>query len=162
MFLSPELLSLSQQVGNDTEGKGFACNSAVKALFSSSKQPPWGGKKLNHVLRTGTYFKNRPFWLLAETQHYFTGCLYYQHRCLPHLLHFWETWLLHVQQLFCFLALSWGSRRKHSKEVQSWPHCYPLGHYCCLSINLSKIWVRMSTFSCSSVRCKGRCKQMGL
>lgn len=33
VFLSPELLSLSQQVGNDTERKVFACNSAVKALF---------------------------------------------------------------------------------------------------------------------------------
>lgn len=44
MFLSPELLSLSQQVGNDTEGKGFACNSAAKALFSSSKQSPQGAK----------------------------------------------------------------------------------------------------------------------
>lgn len=44
MFLSPELLSLSQRVGNETEGKGLACNSAVKALFSSSKQSPRGAK----------------------------------------------------------------------------------------------------------------------
>lgn len=44
MFLSPELLSFSQQAGNNTEGKGFACNSASKALFSSSKQFPQGAK----------------------------------------------------------------------------------------------------------------------
>jgi len=39
MLLSPELFSLYQQGGNDTEGKGFACNSAVKALFFKAVSP---------------------------------------------------------------------------------------------------------------------------